>query len=277
MPLPLLIGLGISFGCAVNDMIAADHNDAHARQINYEAFRDVEETARKAREEQEKTAQSLLKLSKRKKGIMEGSLPKFVATFRKVAKINFNNTDFDGFGAEVNLPTELNDMQQMVNISGMGLSDKQLLSTLVFNGFIKGTLGAITGTIRKESEINLHIAYMNSDVADAAVSHNRTVKVGIVAIGEKAERFSKLLGSLNALFVRNISYVEEIVDKSGMDRTKCSSEDKKAIMNCLNFAKAIKDLLEQPLFEADGAVSQQAIHAMEIGETYMMELQKAVR
>ena len=86
-----------------------------------------------------------------------------------------------------------------------------------------------------------------------------------------------MLGSLNALFVRNISYVEEIVDKSGMDRTKCSSEDKKAIMNCLNFAKAIKDLLEQPLFEADGAVSQQAIHAMEIGETYMMELQKAVR
>ena len=65
---------------------------------------------------------------------------------------------------------------------------------------------------------------MNSDVADVAAAHNRTVKVAIAAIGEKAERFSKLLGGLNTFFVRSISYIEEIVDKSGMDRRNCSSE-----------------------------------------------------
>lgn len=277
MVFPLLgIALGISFGGVISDMRAVDANDAKSRQIYYDAFKDVEEAAREARTERDKTAQKLLKLSKRKNGIMISSLAKFVATFRKVAKINFTQNDLGNFNIQAIIPAEIEEFQKMVNVSGMGLSDKQLLSTFVFQGFFKGALGAISGTIRKESEINLHVAYMNSDMADVATSHNKTAKVAITAIGDSADRFSKLLAKLNALFVRSISHIDEFVDQKGMDRNKYSDADKKDIMSCFNLAETIKKLLEQPLFETNGVVSQQAIKAMETGAAYLLKLQREV-
>ena len=277
MALPLLgIALGISFGGVIRDMLAADANDAKSRQIYYDAFKDVEEAAREVRIESDKTAQKLLKLSKRKKGIMNSSLTQFMVTFRKVAKINFMQNDFGDFNLKAIIPAEIDNLQKMVNISGMGLTDKQLLSTFVFHGFFKGVIGGVSGVIRKESEINLHVACMNSDMADVATSHKKTAKVAIVAIGDSADRFSKLLANLNALFVRSISHIDEFVDQKGMDRNKYSDEDKKDIMNCFNFAETIKKLLEQPLFETNGIISKQAVKAMETGETYILELQRTV-
>ncbi len=277
MPIAFLgIAVGISFGSVIKDMLAADANDAKSRQIYYDAFKDVEEAAREARTERDKTAQKLLKLSKRKNGIMNSSLTKFVDTFQKVAKINFTQNDLNDFNTQAIIPAEIKDLQKMVNISGMGLNDKQLLSTFVFHGFLKGPLGGISGIIRKESEINLHVAYMNSDMADVATSHNKTAKIAIAAIGDSADRFSKLLANLNALFVRNIGHIDELVNQKGTNKNKYADEDKKDIMSCFNLAETIKKLLEQPLFEPNGVVSQQAIRAMKTGESTFLKLQRAI-
>ena len=165
-------------------------------------------------------------------------------------------------------------LKKMVNISGMGLTDRQLLSTLVFHGFLKGALGAISGTIRKESEINLQVAYMTSDMADVATSNNKTAKVAIAAIGVSADRFSKLLANLNALLIRSITHIDEIIEQKGMAREKYLEDEKKDIMNCFNLAGTIKDLLEQPLFDTNGIVSKQAIKAMATGEASFLELEK---
>lgn len=273
MPVPLMAALGISFGCAVHDMMVADANDAEARRVNYEAFREVEEAARAARDEQERTAKSLLKLSKRKNAVMGSSLPKFVAVFQKVAKIDFQHMDFGGQDFRVALPAELDEMRSLTNVAGMGLSDKQLLSTMLFNGMLKGTLGAISGTIRKESEINLHVAYMNSDIADVAASQNQTAKVAIAAIGAKAERYAGCLTKLNYFFVRSIEHIDALIAKNGLHAANYSYEDEEAIRACFNLAETLKILLEQPLFDKNGAVSQQAMCALETGNAHLKRLQ----
>ena len=45
-------------------------------------------------------------------------------------------------------------------------------------------------------------------------------------------------------------------------------------MNCINFAKAVKDILEAPLFDSDGKVSQQANRALSVGDEYIKKLQR---
>ena len=78
---------------------------------------------------------------------------------------------------------------------------------------------------------------------------------------------------MNLLFLKSIQHTDKIIDGHGFDRQNYSADDKKSLMSCINLAKAIKDILEAPLFEADGKISQQANRALVVGDEYIRKFQ----
>ena len=270
MALPLVIPVTVGVGKLVYDMWQSDKYEKQARSINYEAFSIVESAARKSREEYAKTTQTLLKLANRKKGIMNGSLPKFLEVYRKINKINFKEVDsLDGDRALVLQEDSIRSIDQMISVSGVSMSDKEIIGTFLFSW----QYGGFSGAIKKEAKINLDLAYTRSDEAEVIASQYETAQIALKGIGDKAESFLKLLAQMNRLFLMSIQHTDKIIDGNGFDRQNYSADDKKALMNCINLAKAIKDILEAPLFEADGKVSQQANRALVIGDEYIRKFQ----
>ena len=268
MALPIIISIGV--GKVVYDMWQSDKYEKQARSINYEAYSTVETAARKSREEHEKTTQTLLRLANRKKGIMNGSLPKFLEVYQKIIKIDFDEVgSLDEERALVLKADSLRGIDQMISVSGVSMSDKEVVGTFLFSW----QYGGISGAIKKEAEINLDLAYTRSDEADVIARQYETVQIALKGIGDKAESFLKLLAQMNLLFLKSIQHTDKIIDRNGFDRQNYSMDDKKALMNCINLAKAIKDILEVPLFEADGKVSQQANRALLVGDEYIKKLQ----
>lgn len=270
MALPLVIPVTVGVGKVVYDMWQSDKYEKQARSINYEAFSIVESAARKSREEYAKTTQTLLKLANRKKGIMNGSLPKFLEVYRKIIKINFKEVDsLDGDRALVLQENSIRSIDQMISVSGVSMSDKEIIGTFLFSW----QYGGLSGAIKKDAKINLDLAYTRSDEAEVIASQYETAQIALKGIGDKAESFLKLLAQMNRLFLMSIQHTDKIIDGNGFDRQNYSADDKKALMNCINLAKAIKDILEAPLFEADGKVSQQANRALVVGDEYIRKLQ----
>ncbi|MBR4643381.1 MAG: hypothetical protein IKO74_11805 [Selenomonadaceae bacterium] len=84
--IPVLIGGGIG-AKVISDFWQADKNEHEARNVNYEAFTMIEAASRKLRSQYEKAEGTMLKLANRKKGIMSGTLPKFVAGTKKLCRL----------------------------------------------------------------------------------------------------------------------------------------------------------------------------------------------
>lgn len=264
MALPIIVPIALGTGVArsIYDFWQAGKYEKQALSANYEAFTMVESAARKSRAEYEKTQQALLKLANRKKGIMSGSLSKFLDVYRKIIRINFTDVDLsDENRALVLQENNLQGINQMISVSGISMSDKEIIGTFLFSW----KYGGISGAIKKDAKINLDLAYTRSDDAEVIASQYETVRIALNAIGDKADSFFKLLAQMNLLFLKSIQHTNEIIDHNGFERQNYSDEDKKALMNCINFAKAVKDILEAPLFEADGKVSQQANRALSVG------------
>ena len=78
---------------------------------------------------------------------------------------------------------------------------------------------------------------------------------------------------MNMLFLKSLQHTSEIIERNGFNKQNYSMEDKKDLMNCMNFAKAIKDILVAPLFDSDGKVSQQVNQTIETGNEYIKKLQ----
>lgn len=268
MALPIIISVGM--GKVVYDMWQSDKYEKKARNINYEAFSIVESAARKSREEYAKTTQTLLKLANRKKGIMNGSLPKFLDVYQKIIRINFQEVDSSAQDRALVLrENSLRGIDQMISVSGVSMSDKEIVGTFLFSW----EYGGLSGAVKKEAKINLDLAYTRSDEADVIARQYETAQIALKGIGDKAESFLKLLAQMNLLFLKSIQHTDKIIDSNGFDRQNYSTDDKKALMSCINFAQAIKDILEAPLFEADGKVSRQANRALAVGDEYIKKFQ----
>ena len=57
---------------------------------------------------------------------------------------------------------------------------------------------------------------------------------------------------------------------------KMSAEDEiDAIMNCINFAKALSDILKAPLFDSNGKLSKQIDETLRTGNEYVRKIQTA--
>jgi len=255
------------------DMWQADKYEREARNVNYEAFSMVEAAIRKRNSQCEKLDSTLIKLANRKKGIMSGTLPKFVAVHEKVVQINFSKRLLAEAIRNLALrPENLSSMNQMISVSGVNMSTKETLGTFLFSLEYSG----ISGAIKKEARINLDVAYTRSDEAEVIAHNIDTERIAFEGINDKAESVLKLLAQMNALLLKSIQHTSEIINRNGFNVEYYSNADIDDIMNCCNFAVAVSDILQAPLFDSNGKLSTQINKTLSTGNEYIKKMQ-AVR
>lgn len=289
--IPVLIGTAIS-AKVVSDFWQADKYEKSARNANYEAFSMIEAAARKLKSQHEKLESTLMKLANRKKGIMNGTLSKFVAVHEKIIQINFEKCSAIDVKNLALRHEDLTLINQLVSVSGMQMSDQEIIGTFLFSaeyGGVAGGLGGIfiggpaavigavftgvSGAIKKDAKINLDIAYMRSDEAEVIAYNTDNARIAVEGINDKAESVLKLLTQMNALLLKSIQYTSAIIERNGFDVNCYSNADIDTIMNCCNFAKAVSDILKAPLFDSNGKISQQIDATLNTGNEYIRKMQ----
>lgn len=254
----------------IMDIWQADKYEREARHVNYEAFTMVEAAARKLKSQYEKLEGTMLKLANRKRGIMSGTLPKFIAVHEKIIQINFDRRlTVDGLHSLALRPENVNSMNQMISVSGIQMSDKEILGTFLFSL----EYGGIGGAIKKDARINLDIAYTRSDEAEVIAHNTDTARLALENIDTKANDVLKLLTQMNALLLKIIQRTSEIIDRNGFDADFYSDAEIAAVQNCCNFAKALSDMLKAPLFDSNGKLSRQVDATLKTGNDYIKKIQ----
>lgn len=275
MALPLVFA-AIGAATFVKNIMDADSNNERAIEINAKAFNRIGEAKRKLSEQEDKTKQSLVKLANRKRGIINSSMKNFLNLYEKIIKIDFeeNEKSLD-FNCNTLTAENLKEIKYMTSVAGIAMSSKEILGTMLFRGF--GFMGGISGVIAKEAEINVSVASMRKRQANVISSQSETTESILEYVYEKSENFSRLLAKLNLFFMKSIQHTTNIIKKNGVNKKNYTVEDKSALMNCINFASAIKKVLDVPLFDENGEISEQSITALQIGEEYLAKLNQAVK
>lgn len=109
----------------------------------------IETASRKFQAQYEKLETNLMKLANRKKGIIGGSLQKFIQVHEKIIQIDFEKRPAVDVKNLI-LPKEnLKNISRMVEVSGIQMTDKEIIETFLFSaeygGIICGILGGIAG------------------------------------------------------------------------------------------------------------------------------------
>ena len=269
---PVIIG-GLGVIKTFGDIWKADEYNREARHVNYEAFTLVEAANRKFQSQREKLDAALTKLANRKRGIIKSSLAKFVDVYEKIKRIDFDELrSSEGMNTLALRPENLSEINQMISVSGVQLSDSEIVGTFLFSW----EYGGIGGAIKKDARINLDVAYTRSDEAEVIAHNTDTARIAVEGINDKAESVLKLLAQMNALFLKSLQYTSEIIERRGLNKRNYSVDDKKALMNCMMFAKAISDILKAPLFDSNGKLSRQIDETLSTGNEQIKKLQ-AVR
>lgn len=259
------------------DIIKADKYNAEADRVNIKALNKMGDAEREQREQEQKTMQALQKLANRKRGIISTSINDFISVYEQIMKINFNESDeIKSLGTSAISPAVIGEMKTMVSVAGYSLDSNQVVSTFLMGTLTGGLLGGVSHIIAKEAELNAAAAKARRRFADVAASQSETITVALDAIYQRAERMAKLLAQLNLLFRKSIETTSAIIDKNGSNRSNYSIKEKEYIRSCLNFADAIKKVLDAPLLDQEGNLTKKSIEVIQTGQEYLQKMNTMV-
>ena len=235
-----------------------------------------EQEAKRLIEQKEKEADdSILKLARRKKAIIDTTIKDFLEIYESVQKINFENgegikelTALTISNADI---AELNGMS--VSCSKM-LTEKELVVGLLFKGIALG--GGIGGMMIKDSERTLSAANSQMRAANVSYSQAETIATMYDAVKDRAERMATLLKKMNVLTVKSIIETKRLLSVNGTNVKSYQPSDKVVVMNCVNFVVAMKKILDAPLFNQTGELEQQSIKAISDGEAYINQINQII-
>lgn len=210
---------------------------------------------------------SLQKLVNRKKGILSTRMNRFISVYEQIRKIDF--CPGDGI---LELYTNTLSVRQVEELAIMAatsmqpLSEKELAAKYLFTG--------VGGMILADSKRNAEIANSQKRIANTLYSQAETLAIAVDAIGARAEQMSSLLARFSMLFGECIESTEQIIQRNGIDRSRYSRSDRETLMNCVNLAQAVKAILDVPVLNADGSVTEASLTALEEGEHRLQELRQ---
>ena len=81
---------------------------------------------------------------------------------------------------------------------------------------------------------------------------------------------------MNMMFLRSIEETRKTIDKNGLNIHNYSEYEKGVLMTCVNVAKAVSDIVNIPVVDANGKISRQAIQMIETGENYLKEINEVL-
>jgi len=260
-------GLGIAVAKAAYDMHKSD-------KLNEQAAK-IAEAQGNQKEAEEKMNKAVLRLVNRKRAVLSTSMQDFLNLYDKVIKINFTESDgireIEHFSLAV-----VEELHVQISVARNMPSKPFFTKNVIVGYLLGGVMGAITSSIVDDSQKALDLAKIQSKQADMIAQQAQTVSLSCFAIQERANYMTDVLTKLNILFVRGIQYTEDLIEKRGLDKRSYFQEDRKSLAACINLAGAVKSILDVPIIDPEGELTEKSMQVIQLGEQYLQAIDFAL-
>ncbi len=152
-----------------------------------------------------------------------------------------------------------------LSAGGLGMAG----GTMVLGGLVAGpallVLGSVVGA---KAGKNLDNAKANAAQTDVFCEQYRNGTIQCISIRRRTYMFYTLLARLDTNFQRLNSEMADIIKNEGIDYSQFTTESKKRIASAAATAVTIKSILDTPLLNEDGTLtesSEQVIHKLSAG------------
>lgn len=242
--------------------------DEKALKKYAKAFEKSEEAELLVRKKSEFTDKRLANVAKKKRAIVQNTVPRFVEVYSQIQKIELENK------YEANEIALRNNVQKLAVLNSISMSVKKEFSDKeLVCGFITKGLGKLM-----EMDSERYLSAANSQMRASNVVYSQAQSIGEIydAIVERADRISNLLMAMNALFIKSITETERVIGTNGFNVRNYSEYDKGILMTCVNIAGAMSDIIDVPVIDEDGILCDSAIEMIETGEQYIAKMNKLI-
>lgn len=262
----------IGAGALAHTFYSADKSmkmDEKALKKYAKAFERSEEAELMVKNKAEYTDKRLVNVAKKKRAIMENTVPKFVSVYSKIQKIDLGNNE----GA--NKIAIKDDIGKLAILNALNISNKKGYTD---KEFVCGLLTKGLGNMMvMDSERFLSAANNQMRQANVIYSQSESICTVYDAIIARADRIAKVLMGMNALFIRSIEETKHTIDKNGLDVHNYSEYDKSVLMICVNIAAAVADIINVPVVTGEGEIPESAMETIMTGEKYLEKMNTAIK
>ncbi len=262
---------GLAIGALINtvyNLNKAVEMDERALKKYAKAFEQHEEAELLVKRKAEYTDKRLSNVAKKKRAIIQNTVPRFTKVYGQIQKVNVQNK------AEKREIILKNSTERLSVLNAISISvkkeftDKEFVCGLITKGFAR--------TMVMDSEKYLSAA--NNQMRASNVVYSQAQSIGEIydAIAGRADRIAKLLMAMNALFVKSITETERVITTNGLDVRRYSEYDKGILMTCVNIAVAMSDIIDVPVVDEDGVLCDSALKMIETGEQYIKQMNSLI-
>ena len=232
--------------------------DAQALAKRSKAFTKEAEARDLVYQKRSTAEKKMQNVAKKKRAIIESTLPRFVEVYQKIQKIDLTISDKNEL-AVYNQFQKSNAIQAMQVVIQKPLTDGQL---------IKG----IGGMMIADSKRNLSAAKSQLSAANVVYSQAQSVAEVYDAIIGRAERIASLLMRMNALFLGSIFETEKVITQNGTNAKAYNQQDMGILMTCVNLAGAMSEIINIPVLDENGELCKAAVEMIQTGEAYIEQM-----
>ncbi|CBH21396.1 protein of unknown function [Acetoanaerobium sticklandii] len=207
------------------------------------------------------TDKRLMNVAKKKRAIIEVSIPKFIQVYENIQKIEVENKVL------INELEILKDFDKVYKLEVFSLStkksftDKELICGLAMKGLSKMWV--------MDSERNLSAANNQLSTANVLQAQAESIVSMYDAIIARADRLSNLLMALNALFIKSIHETDCTIRKNGLDIKIYTDYEKGVLMTCVNIAKGLSEIIDVAVVDENGKIFQSGLDLIIKGEKHL--------
>ncbi len=232
------------------------------------AFEQSEEARLLVRKKAEYTDKRLANVAKKKRAIVQNTVPRFIEVYSEIQKVELENK------AELNEIAIRNNVQKLAILDAVSRSvkkdftDKELVCGLMTKGLFK----------MMEMDSERYLSAANNQLSASNVIYSQAESIAEVydAITGRADRIANLLMAMNALFVKSINETEKTIEKNGTDVRNYNEYEKGILMTCVNIAIAMSDIIDVPVVDTDGNLCESAVEMIQTGEQYLEKMNKVL-
>lgn len=152
---------------------------------------------------------------------------------------------------------------------GLGMAG----GTAVLGGLVAGPALAVLGmVVGAKASANLDRAYSNLSKAKEFREEMDAASSLCIGIRKRSAMFNRFLVTLNSIFEPLIYEMSEIISNKGTDYRAFSSAEKKVVAEAMAMAGAIKAILDTPILDDEGNLTQESDKIVEMTRNKLEEV-----
>ena len=156
-------------------------------------------------------------------------------------------------------------------VGGLGMAG----GSAVLGGLIAGPAIAIAGSVfASQARTRLNNAHSNLEEAEVfeKQAENTALVLGNVAL--RASQLTGVLKVLDTFFRSGVENLHSIIENSGEDYSKYTTEERKSVAACITLAKTIKSIIDNKVLNENGELEAASLECLEKGQNTVMLLEE---